>query len=125
MDGGSENNNTIMDTFCSSLENPIKKLVALKHIRFSNSMVEAVNKIVKYRFLYNVSLPDFNSLKKYLEKAIPLYNNVMPHGAIGGIPPVDVLNGKSIDKYNVKEKLENARKLRIIENRKANCGICE
>ena len=87
--------------------------------------LEAVNKIVKYRFLYNVSLPDFNSLKKYLEKAIPLYNNVMPHGALGGIPPVDVLHGKSIDKYNVKEKLENARKLRIIENRKANCGICE
>ena len=67
-------------------------------------MVEAVNKIVKYRFLYNVSLPDFKSLKKYLEKAIPLYNNVMPHGALGGIPPVDVLNGKNIDKYNVKEK---------------------
>ena len=49
----------------------------------------------------------------------------MPHGALGGIPPVDVLNGESIDKYNVKEKLENARKLRMVVNRKVNCGICE
>ena len=49
----------------------------------------------------------------------------MPHGALGGIPPVDVLNGESIEKYNVKEKLDNARKLRILENQKANCGICE
>ena len=49
----------------------------------------------------------------------------MPHGALGGIPPVDVLNGESIDKYNVKERLYEAGKLRIIANRKANCGICK
>ena len=49
----------------------------------------------------------------------------MPHGALGGIPPVDALNGESIDKYNVKEKMENARKLRIIENKKTNCEICK
>ena len=73
----------------------------------------------------STTAPDFKALKRYLEKAIPLYNNVMPHGTLGGIPPVDVLNGESIDNYNVKEKLEVAKKLRIIENRKANCGICE
>lgn len=48
---GPENNNIYIDNFISQSEINIQKLFALRDIDYSNSMVEAINKIVKYQYL--------------------------------------------------------------------------
>jgi len=52
VDGGVENNNNTVDDYISSEEVSVQKLIAGKDIKFSNSMVEAQNKIIKYYYLF-------------------------------------------------------------------------
>ena len=80
-DGGSENNNHIVNSFTEDPDIAIKKITAQVDIEFSNSMVEAYNKILKYRFLYRKQIPDFAALKRYLPGAVQEYNEIRPHYA--------------------------------------------
>ncbi|MBX2932046.1 MAG: transposase family protein [Chitinophagaceae bacterium] len=50
VDGGTENNNKHVETFIKDY--PIEKLVALKDILKSNAMIESINKIIKYDYLF-------------------------------------------------------------------------
>ncbi len=93
VDGGSENNNFIVDEYINSSGISIKKIIAQQDIIFSNSMVEAVNKIVKYRSLFLESIPDIHALQKHLEKFIPVYNDIRPHCSLKGLTPSEVLAG--------------------------------
>ena len=56
-------------------------------------MVEAVNKIVKYRSLFLADIPDIHALQKHLEKFIPVYNEKRPHCSLKGLTPAEVLSG--------------------------------
>jgi putative transposase len=49
-DGGSENVNAVVSNFINSPDIPIKHIIAQKDVVFSNSMIEAVNKIIKHQF---------------------------------------------------------------------------
>jgi len=51
-DGGPENNNLEMSNFVNSKEVYIKPVIAFKDISFSNSLIEAQNKLFKYRYLF-------------------------------------------------------------------------
>ncbi len=70
-DGGSENKGMVND-YLQELE--IEKIVAQKDIRFSNSMVEAVNKRIKYDFLYRRSFDSLQTLQDYLPELVAQYN---------------------------------------------------
>jgi putative transposase len=60
----------------------IIKLLALKDVKFSNSAIEAVNKIIK-RYLRK-KLPDtLEKLIRCLEEIIQDYNTIRPHGSTG------------------------------------------
>jgi len=93
VDGGSENNNSIVDEYISSPFVSIKKIIAQQDIVFSNSMVEAVNKIVKYRSLFLYNIPDIHALQKHLERFVPVYNDIRPHHSLKGLTPSEVLAG--------------------------------
>ena len=77
-DGGPENKTIHEFTAETAVE--IRRLVAQKDIIFSNSLIEFVNKTIKYRHLFQENLPDFSTTVKYLEHAIPTYNN-RPHSS--------------------------------------------
>jgi transposase InsO family protein len=125
VDGGSENNNSEVEDYIKNLPVPITKLVALKDIQFSNSMVEAVNKIIKYRSLHFTQLEDIKSVHNRLSSFIPEYNDVRPHCALGILTPKEVqIEGKIPDKHILKEQYLAAKRARIIENRKYSCGVC-
>ena len=109
---------------------PVKKLIAayplLTHliaqrdVEFSNSMIESVNKQLKYRFLYHQHIPDHAALIKYLEQAVEDYNS-RPHDVLNGLRPLEVLDGKAFDKDACQQQMSLARTGRIGENKKNKC----
>ena len=70
------------------------------------------------------NIADYDSLVKHLKKCIPEYNNIRPHCAHKYLTPAQVYFGKGIDLGKIKKQLEEARKIRIIENKKVNCPGC-
>ena len=123
-DGGPENNNEHVEGFLEQTVIPIKKLIAQKDIKVSNSMVEAFNKTLKYRHLFQHDITDFASLNKHLAKFIPEYNNVRPHCAHKYYTPSQVYFGESVDLEKIRKQYEEAKKNRILENRKVSCPVC-
>ena len=124
VDGGSENNNHHVDTLMLKQPDTIKRLIAKKDIAFSNSMVEAVNKIIKNDYLYALNITSEKQLTESLEFAVNDYNNIRPHDSIGGNTPFQVLSNNLTDKEALKLQKAKARTERIATNRKNNCRKC-
>jgi len=124
VDGGPENNNQKVDEFLGDINGVIKKLIAQKDILFSNSIIESVNKTLKYRHLFQYDIPDFKSTVRHLEKAIPEYNN-RPHYAHKGLTPREVLKGIKLNKEKIKNEFQEAYKSRLEKNRNVRCSNCE
>ena len=98
-------------------------MVAQKDIHFSNSMIEAVNKRMKYDFLFRNQLLDFEHTKHFLETAVQQYNN-RPHSALFGLTPYEVFYGAIPDKTLFKNQIEQAKLLRKTENKALLCDSC-
>jgi len=77
-------------------------------------MIEAAHKNLKYRFLYHKNIPDFNSLCNFLPQAIKDFNN-RPHDVLGGLTPLEVLKGKTVNKSNLHTEIIKAKTSRIAE----------
>jgi hypothetical protein len=123
VDDGIENKGFV----CTAIENKeisLTRLVAQKDIRFSNSMVEAVNKRMKYDFLFRTQLLDFEHTQRFLETAVERYNN-RPHSALYGFTPLEVFHGAIPNKTLFKNQIEQAKVLRKIENKTLACDSCE
>jgi len=71
----------------------VQKLIAGKDIRFSNSMVEAQNKIIKYYYLFKHDFKDIHELRKLLDWIIPDYQYERPHHSQKGRTPYEALIG--------------------------------
>lgn len=95
-DDGSENKGALQE-FIARPGMLWKKLIAQLDIIQSNSMVEAANKILKYRFLFHRSFETLAELQLVLSDILAEYNN-MPLGSLSGLTPNEVLNGKIPDK---------------------------
>ncbi len=100
----------------------LTKLIAQKDITQSNSMIEAINKHLKYYYLFKKDLKDYNETVNYLMKSIPDYNN-KPHGRLYGLTPFEVLEGEVPSRDKFKEQKEQARNERLKQNMKVEC--CE
>jgi len=48
-----------------------------------------------------------------------------PHNSLNGLTPHDAYTGKQIDITVQKEKIKQAKQLRVIENQKNICCICQ
>lgn len=116
VDGGSENKGAV-NKFIISHKN-WKKLIAQKDIIFSNSIVEAVNKIMKYQYLFKRRIANIQDLKNYMPDAVADYNN-RPHSTLK-ISPNKAANGITFDKELYHKKLQIARKNRIQANTECN-----
>jgi putative transposase len=93
-----------------------KKLIAQLDIIQSNSMVEAANRILKYRFLYTKPVADTDELINTLENAVKSYNNT-PNGQLYGFTPNEVLAGARPDKHHFKSQITLGKKTKT--NRKS------
>lgn len=124
VDGGPENNNEYVDRYIKSKKKSIRKLIAGRDIRFSNSMVEAQNKLIKYQYLFKHPFKDIKELRSLLDWTIYDYNHIRPHHSLGGLIPFEALHGKKLHFEELKIQLQDARNTRIAENKAASCGIC-
>ena len=111
VDGGPENNNRLVQAWIADA--PVRKLVAQVDVSFSNSMIEAVNKIIKYRYLFRKPIPDLDHIPETVSAAIADYNS-RPHYAHHGLSPNEVHNGKVFD--------QEAYRLRLREAGGSGCG---
>jgi putative transposase len=125
VDGGVENNNFEVESFIRSDEINLRKLIAQKDIRFSNSVIEAQNKLIKYRYLFKQDFRDIHDLRKGLEWIVFDYNNNRPHISLRGLTPNEVATGEKVPKDMWYEQIIHAQMNRLAENRKELCSICK
>ena len=121
-DGGSENKGEV-DRFVNSPEINIQKYIAQSDIIYSNSMVEAVNKRMKYDFLFREKLLDIHHVISFLKKAVPEYH-IKPHSGLYSLTPQEVLNGMIPDKNMYTEAIKMAAQQRVEINMQQNCLNC-
>lgn len=115
-DGGSENVNVSVKEYLSFV--PLTLHIAHVDVSFSNSMIEAVNKILKYRYIFRESIPSYQSVESVVKRSIDDYN-ARPHYALHGLTPNEAYAGKVFDVIGYKHLLARARERRLKENRSA------
>ncbi len=122
-DGGSENHNALVDGLIASVPIPlIEKITALKDIVFSNSPIEAINKILKV-YLRHYKPTTLAGVQRVVELCIHDYGSLRPHGSLGGLTPMErYLDPKS--KLDFTKQIKEAGALRIQQNKAINCGSC-
>jgi transposase InsO family protein len=122
-DGGGENHAISIDELLKQNKIPaINKIIARKDISFSNSPVEAVNKIIK-RYLRHYKPNDEDALLSVLELAVVDYTEKRPHGSLSGLIPIEAYTTPQ-KQLDFKAKKLKAKTLRIEQNRLANCQAC-
>ncbi len=121
-DNGSENEGEI-NTFLLRPDVEIEKLIAQVDVNYSNSMIEAVNKRLKYYYLFPMQLKNYEHLETYLPVAIE-NENTRENGVLYGYNPIQVLNGTIPDKSRFSQQIKQAKQKRTIDNRKNRCQYC-
>lgn len=115
-DDGSENHGEVTKFVDGNDRPKINHLIAQVDVHFSNSMIEAANKQLKYRFLYHQKIGAYSQLKQYVDKAVEDFNN-RPHHVLHGLSPMEVLKGKRYDKAAEKKLIDIAKQNRANENK--------
>lgn len=121
VDGGTENNNKMVESYVKQQQPPLQKLIALKDIERSNAMVEALNKTLKYQYLYPKNIFNLVQLQQVMEWAVSDYNTKRPHGALNGLTPKEAHYGR---KYNHKLTLQNMKTARVERVQFNQCHTC-
>ena len=122
-DGGSENHNELVDGFLVSVPVPlITMIAALKDIAFSNSPIEAINKIFK-QYLRHYNPTTLAGVQRVKDLFIQDYNARRPHGSLKGLRPMErYINPALIPDH--RRQIQQARAIRIQENVAINCAQC-
>jgi putative transposase len=123
-DGGSENVNHQVMNLMKNPQIKITHLIAQKDIQFSNSSIEAFNKIIKHQFLLPKNVSNRKMLKKELNHAIFIYNHIRPQFGLKGNTPIEVYQGNVLNFEQYKTHFKERKKQRILQHQKSNCKIC-
>jgi len=86
----------------------IEKITAQVGITYSNSLVEAQNKIVKNNYLKMMDISSLKQLEEKLEFTIQDYNHVRPHISLKGLTPFEAFYSKKVKLLDNKDSVKNA-----------------
>lgn len=90
-DDGTGNQNKEVDSLVEA--GRILRTLVQIDVEFSNSMIEALFRSLKYRWLCILSLPTFEAVCRAVEEYLTDHNNRIPHYALGGAMPFEVFSG--------------------------------
>jgi putative transposase len=124
-DGGPENNNNEMKDFVNREGVGLSPLIALKDIPYSNSVIEAQNRLFKYGYLFRQEYNDGEELRRVFDCDVRDYNEIRPHISLRGYIPEEVHKGLNGIEAQWIEQIMQARKNRILVNRKGLCELCK
>lgn len=123
-DGGKENHNQHMDAFIKrQSKHKIKKIWALKDIRFSNSPVEAVHRTIKSRYLRGRQFESIRAIERYLKWAVEDYNVIRPHYKHKPRTPYEVYFNIPLG-FDIRKRVMEAVQKRVKNNKCAACIQC-
>ena len=123
-DGGPENINHAIMAELKKRAGDVVAMVAQKDIRESNSMIEYLNRIAKYRYLYHYDIPDFQASLRHIEKFVDLNNNVIPQRVLRGHTPTEYLTGDCQFTIRSEDNVRETKQARILTNKAHRCKIC-
>ena len=124
-DAGVENVNNTVQEFINTTNPDIKHLIAQKDIPFSNSRIEAFNKIIKHQFLLPQKLANRKQLENALAMDVQTYNNIRPQLSLQRNTPEQTFSGKSMDINHYKTHFDSQKILRITQNQQNRCNGCK
>ena len=123
-DAGVENVNAEVDGLVES--GILSRVLALKDVMFSNSMIEAWWRTLKYQWLFLNHLDSVETVRRLVAFYVGAHNTEIPHSAFRGQTPDEIYYGCG---ENISEELEAAKALaraaRLRANRASSCMICE
>ncbi len=119
-DAGQENINSTIQACTKKLT--LTHIIAQQDVVFSNSMIEAANKTLKYRYIFRRPVMSVEHIAAAVQDAVEAYN-ARPHYALNGLTPSEVYDSAVIDRDAYRKKLKEAHDVRIALNR-ASCQPC-
>lgn len=123
-DGGIENHAVTVSELLKETQHPeITKIIARKDIKYSNSPIEAVIKIMK-QYLRLVKPNTVEGVKRCLTEAVKDYSENRPHGSLNGLTPYEAYTSPS-RKFNFQFLKQQAKIARIQQNKEIKCTICK
>lgn len=100
----------------------IRQLIAKKDIRYSNSMVEAVFRQLKQKFLIK-TVETYQVLYRSLYRFVHQYNNIIPHTMLLGATPTEAYRDEFDRDVFIKEF--KANKDEVFKTRKLSFKKCQ
>ena len=119
-DNGSENTGSVPSRLL--IGRGIRQLIAKKDIKYSNSMVEAVFRQFKQKFLLE-PIECFQSLYRLIYKFVHQYNNVIPHTMLLGATPKEAYKSEFSREEFIKKT--NRAKQEAYKARKESYNECK
>lgn len=104
VDGGSENLNASVDELIN--DGILSRVIAVKDIRFSNSLIETLWRTMKHQWLFFHPLDTAVTVTRLVAFYVSAYNSDIPHAAFKGQTPDKVYYGTGAE---IPGKLEQGK----------------
>lgn len=121
-DAGSENKGAF-EQWALEFPDLVRKLIALKHIAFSNSMAEVAHHIMKGDYIRDHAFHTIEALQAFLDRSRADYNG-RPCNVHDGLSANAVFAGALPVRGRFKEDTRAARAARVSENSAVDCSAC-
>jgi hypothetical protein len=87
-------------------------------------MIKAVNKVLKYNFLFPFSITNGVELAKLVPKHIETYNSVRPHYTLKGLTPDKVHSGAHYTDLSFMKSVNLVQNKQKSKKREVTCNLC-
>ena len=122
-DAGVENVNSGVDGLIET--GLLRRVLALRDVTFSNSLIEAWWRTLKHQWLFLNTLDSISAVRRLVDFYVTAHNSEIPHSAFQGQTPDEMYSGRG---HGIAEHLEEAKKraraARLQANRASSCGAC-
>ena len=122
-DAGIENMNAGVDEFIES--GLLSRVLALRDVTFSNSMIEAWWRTLKHQWLFLNTLDSATTVRRLVAFYVAAHNTEFPHSAFRGQTPDEIYYRRD---QRIAKQLEaaksRARQARVQANRATSCAVC-